>query len=224
MKKINNTFDASKHDLRFPLYKIHPFNDEPREAYIYLDLASGDVGANVREVFFNISKREANSVLLTFPINPKAHKAEIADIIERNLPTLQVILNNSTLHTENNETIGNLNELGRSNFEALQFLESQELKIDMIDKYCLEEYLQYVVYPTPEQSVDEFAAEVLEKDGTNCAYFADDLSCKDSMLKALTALWKSLANTGNELPENVAKYLIDKDEVNLSLDELIGAA
>lgn len=101
--------------------------------------------------------------------------------------------------------------------------ESFEYAVSLISNSAdLGEYLSDAAFPSESQSVSEFAGEIIDDISYEYYGLCDNLSTPEGLLTALSDVWANFLYNGDELPQEVAKYLIEEGVCDDSawMDEL----
>jgi hypothetical protein len=211
MTTLNILFNASEKTERFPVYCKYPgqFNAQP--AFITLDLEDGDIDADYTSEIGNaVPARVWHGIVIRFAINPQSTADQIEQIINDNAEAFQQILDGADVVWDGNNYVGKLNAEAQEVYERLDDYGNGfccDHEGGMIDD--LGEWLDGRGYLPEGKSFDEYAQDLLDCDGDNGYFFSSSFNDVDSMKSELLDLWADALYSGDDIPANVAKLLID---------------
>lgn len=210
MNTLNIVFKAADQTERFPLYRKYPGQFEPQKAYIFLDLESGECGADYSgEIGNAIPSRQWHNIVLTFAISPYYMADKIESVINDNAEFFQALLDNSAVEWDGNNYRGKITD-EKLNERVMEWdMLCQGFDCDeggMIED--LAEYLQCTPDLENGQTVDQLADDILSNDGDNGYYFTDSLNSVEAIKSELLDMWADGLYSGNEISKNVAQCLI----------------
>lgn len=209
---LSIAFDASE-AATFPVYHKYESQFAPQRAYLELDCRSGDLSADYDgNIGGGVPFPVFHNLILRFSLPAELHRDEIATVIDQYKNRFQQILDGFS------EEWSGSNYVGRFNREAANLVSDLEMEFDdlpaseffMVDEDGLEEWLCFP-FCNKNQSIDEYALEVIALNGYNDCYLTDDLLDPDSMKAAILNLWAECLYNGDSLPAHIAKILISEE-------------
>ena len=222
--QLNIKFNATTCPETFPAYCRYAGQAQAQPAYISLNLENGDLDVDYNAEISGIPNAIWHKRVLAFNVRPETTADNLAEIINDNAEMFQTILNNSDVEWNDLNYVGVLNDTARGLYNKFEygFGFKEECYTTMIED--LGDYLENgdMLYPSDDQSMRDFAQEILNLDGENDQYFPDYLKSLDEMLSELCGIWANELYSGNDLPHLVAKYLLEVGTCNDSewLEEL----
>jgi len=224
MTTLNILFNATERSERFPVYCKYPQQYNAQPAFITLDLEDGDIDADYTSEIGNaIPGRVWHGIVLRFGISPESTADQIEKIINDNAEAFQQILDGADVVWDGNNNVGKLNEEAQAVYDRLNDYGNGfccDHEGGMIDDLGV--WMDGPGYLPAGKSFDDYAQELFDCDGNDGYYFADHLSDVDLIKMELLQLWADQLYSGDEIPANVAKLLIENGTCNNSqwMDEL----
>jgi hypothetical protein len=217
MTTLDIIFNA-ENTTRFPVYCQYGGQHQPQSAYLYLDLRDGECGADYNGEMGSIPIVQWQKIVLTFPIAAETRGDDIQALLEKHSDDFQAILNGSTIEWDGSNNVGTFNDNAKVILEKLGFLGEGNLEAiqdyanvsTIINSAFFEEWLSDNIFPNESETVESFAEELHQCDGDENAYFSESMNSKDAILSSLSGIWVEQLYSGNDIPENVAKYLIQE--------------
>ena len=209
MTTLNIVFDPSTTG-RFPAYCKYDGQFQPQPAYIYLDLRDGECGIDYNADIGNAKPAEYwHGIVRTFPVNPRTPADELLALINDNAETFQRLLDAGSVEWDGNNYAGRVSDESLADWEnewgALGYGEITEG--GMIDD--LATWLDGLPEIEPGQALSELAAELHSLDGDDGFYFSDELNSVAAILDTLLDMWADQLYGGEEIPQEVARALLD---------------
>ncbi len=187
--KLDITFNADTSE-RFPVYAKYGNNDTPEDAFITLDLETGECTADHDGGGGSTSPSIFNDTVLTFAIRPDTIAGDIEDIITEHAEDFQKILDDLD-HTP----IDNRNP----DLADLTICQEPGGIIDNLADWIGDDF-----FPRPGQSINGLAEYLYECDGNEGYYFAGWLNSVDAIKTELLDLYRQMRDDDIDIPEGVA--------------------
>lgn len=207
MATLNIKFDAST-AKRFPVFAQYPAQSLPQSAYLELDIRDGSLDADYSGETGNAVPSDVwHNLVLRFKLMPETTSDQIAALIDEHKQTFQEILNGAEKHWNGNNWIGKFTDEANA---LIEWINHQDLLMCESEGGMLDLYSSFLEHkPFPEnQSLENFAQEIIDCDGENGFYFREPYNI-DSLLSDLRDQWADILYNGHEIPVMVAKYLIE---------------
>jgi len=190
--KAHSIFNS---DLIFPVYAKYPQQVNAQPAFITLDTRDGEIDADYSgEIGNGLPADVWNGIVIRFPINCMSTTSEIDTMIADCLADFQAVLD-----CEDGEEL-----------ESLKYDIERKLAAGSETSICtLAEYLAYESeYPDENQSIEAFAADLLDGNGDNNVWFSPELDSADHVIDALLDMWADTLYAGDDLPALAAQALL----------------
>ncbi|WP_276681533.1 hypothetical protein [Thalassolituus oleivorans] len=212
MTTLNIKFEASTAN-RFPVYAKYEGQHQPQPAFLELDIRDGSLTADYSGEIGNAVPVDVwNNLILRFTLQPETTAEEIERIIEENKETFQGILNGAESEWNNSNWVGKFTDETQEIINELSQLEpfACETQGGLVE---LAEWIADKKFPSAGQSVEDFAEDVISSDGNDGFYFENPYNL-ESMLSDLRDVWADALYSGDEIPAQVAKHLIEHGTCN----------
>lgn len=190
-----------------PLYAHYQNQSSPQPAYLELDLRDGKVTADYSGEAGNAMPAYVwSGVIRRYSVNPLLTAEQINEVVEEVKDSLQLIYENSEVGLDDNHNLAGrfLTEEARVEDERLaqMALESplgrekdQRVIVDLAEWLSDTDYT-----PEPNALVSEFIKN----------FDLDGYLCTEKVAEVLPRMWLNDVAAGEELPPNVAQYLLDQ--------------
>lgn len=217
MTTLNVTFDL-ENSPRFPVYLKYGGQHQAQPAYLYLDLRDGECGAGYNGEIGSTPLLQWHSIVLTFPIAAETMAAGISDLIESHKEAFQVILDDSKIEWDGNNNAGKFGDKATEELVKLGFFmdenganpegtQSYDSLVTMIDSDYFPEWLGDTI--DTNHDLESLAETLINVDGEGGCYFSDDMNSSDAILYELKHVWSERLYSGDDIPQEVAQYLLD---------------
>ena len=207
-------------DERFPVFCHFGGQSEPQKAYISLDIETGEIDAGYH-VGIGVGSpiRVLNDIELRFEINPYTHKDQIKEIIYDHMDQFQLILDGSEVVWKNCNEIGKFNDSAQriiDKFSCETFLYTYVDIVTYTDLSCFQDEIWSV---NDSQTITQLAKDVYD-DGNSYGYWIDELNSEYDIEQAILEEWLNCLYSHFDLPKNVARLLLNNDDIFLDKDWL----
>jgi len=219
MATVKNVF---KSDENFPVYCKYDGQISAQPAYISLDLETGEVdaGYNPNPGGSSMSSRQFHGLEICIAIPCEASADQINAWIEDNEDHFQEILDSAEVAWRDSNKVGVLTEDAR---ELIYRLDGQTFELDrfMIDRDYFADWLDDEK-PGENQSLNDFAQNLLDRNGDGDCYFADDLRSVEAIKDLLLDMWADDLYARKDIEPHIAKMLLadGRCEDSAWMDEL----
>ena len=205
--KARNTF---KSEERFPVYCKYPQQCNPQPAYITLNLRTGEVDADYSgEIGNGVPADVWHGLVIRFPLSSEATGGTIENMIDNNLSIFQEILDGSEVVWDGSNHVGKLTDEAREIAEDMDrngFYSEEGGILTVRDIIKNGDF-----YPSDGQSIEDFAENIASCDGEEGYWLLEPVTV-DDVLSELRNLWADRLYSGDELPKEVAQYLLETGE------------
>lgn len=204
---------------RFPVYTHYQGQYFPQPAFLSLDIRDGALEADYSGEFGNaVPLNVWHDLVLRFKINPASTAEQIEEIINNNKQAFQAILDGSEEVWDDNNWVGKFSDEATAIMNSIMY--GDALYSEGGGMMSLDTCLESNPFPSEDQTIEEFAQEIIDSDGVEGFYFEKEYHL-DSMLSDLRDEWAEMVYRGVELPSRIAQYLIDHNACNdVYLDDL----
>lgn len=203
MKTASIVFDRTQ---SAPLYCRYPTQIQSQPAYVSLNLETGEIDADYSgEIGNAVPANVWHGLVRRYPINPQLTGAQVGELLDRLLPTLQRVLDGSSIEWDGNNYVGRLdenaeaaeNELAMAGDELGREYET-DLLVDLAEWLAAGNKSEWM----PNSDAAGFLV-LLEADLKARYTVIEDVA------DVVCDMWANELYSGAELPQSVAQYLLD---------------
>ena len=227
MKKLTVLFDPDN-SARFPLYYQYDGQYQPQDAYIELDLRTGNIDADCKGSIGNSIPTEVfNQSIIWFYINPYLKSDQIAEVINAHISDLEHLYNVSDINWDGNNWVGGACD--ESNIDNEQWVSlvndlrhkleiaANEFENTLVDSNGFGDWF----YSDTLQKGDakEIAFDLIKNQGDEYN-FDDSINDLDSIASLIREIW---AENIDKLSAKEAQQLIDCEMIDADDDDIVEA-
>lgn len=212
-----NCFES---ELRFPVFCHYDGQFETQPAFIFLDIETGEVGADYNSCIGNATTLRAwHNIELHFPINPYTFVKNVEELILDNMNNFQTILDGSSVVWDGNNYVGQFNDEAQKIIEKLDCERALYDYVDVVIFENISDFSDVLWFSNDTQTLKELATYIYEL-GNDTGYWSDELNSIECIEYEILDYWLHSLYSGDHIPKKEAQLLIQDDRVDISSEWL----